>query len=188
MRADARHRRQLIINAATRTFRAAPDVSITLEGIAKEAGVGIATLYRHFPTRRDLRTACALDLLDTLDAVIAEALESFDTEPVRHWEGLICRMVDEGTGMLDAALAEQHTGDIDPSLLTRLEQVIARFDELLAKAARRGLVDASLDARVIAAELIAVTRPRHRAINELFPDVRERMVRHLLVAWRPQRA
>lgn len=184
MRADAQRKRQMIIDAATETFRTVPDAHITLEGIARDAGVGIATLYRHFPTRRDLRLACAQNLLDSLDGALAQAVEVFDDDPGQHWESLVWRMVDEGTGMLVAALSEQRSGEFDSRLLAMLDRVMTRLDVLLGKAARHGLVDPELSASEFAAEVIVVTRPQNRTLNELFPDVQARLVRHLLVAWK----
>ncbi|MEV6257242.1 MULTISPECIES: TetR/AcrR family transcriptional regulator [unclassified Nocardia] len=53
LRADAQRNRDRLLEVATRAFsHDGPDV--TLEAIAKEAGVGIGTLYRHFPTREAL--------------------------------------------------------------------------------------------------------------------------------------
>ncbi|MFE7875113.1 TetR/AcrR family transcriptional regulator, partial [Micromonospora humida] len=50
LRADALRNRQRLLDTAVRAFsRQGPEV--TLESIAREAGVGIGTLYRHFPTR-----------------------------------------------------------------------------------------------------------------------------------------
>src|ERR1700735_4210780 len=52
-RADAVRNRERVLSAAKNVFSAGgPDAS--LEAVAKEAGVGIGTLYRHFPTREDL--------------------------------------------------------------------------------------------------------------------------------------
>ena len=52
-RADARANRERLLQIATRAFaREGPGTS--LKGIAKEAGVGIGTLYRHFSTREAL--------------------------------------------------------------------------------------------------------------------------------------
>lgn len=56
MRVDAAASVSRIIEAAKRVF-AAGDGSGTLNRIAKEAGVGIATLYRHFPNRETLAMA-----------------------------------------------------------------------------------------------------------------------------------
>src|ERR1700689_1059521 len=55
-RADARQNRVRLIAAATQAF-AEKGADAPLEDIAKRAGVGIGTLYRHFPTRLDLQAA-----------------------------------------------------------------------------------------------------------------------------------
>ena len=55
-RRDAQERRDRLVAAAQREF-AARGVDASLERIARDAGVAIGTLYRHFPTRLDLLTA-----------------------------------------------------------------------------------------------------------------------------------
>ena len=50
MRADARRNREKLLKAAAALF-AAEGTDVSLEAVAKRAGVGIGTLYRHFPTR-----------------------------------------------------------------------------------------------------------------------------------------
>src|SRR5216684_2059689 len=74
MRADARrnHERLLAAAAATFTEHAADDAS--LEEIARRAGVGIGTLYRHFPTRQALLEAVYKDQAQALHARAPEAL------------------------------------------------------------------------------------------------------------------
>jgi AcrR family transcriptional regulator len=56
MRADARRSRMKLLEAATAAF-AENGADAPLEDIARRAGVGIGTLYRHFPTRLDLQAA-----------------------------------------------------------------------------------------------------------------------------------
>ena len=56
LRADARENRARLITAATAAF-AEKGADAPLEDIARRAGVGIGTLYRHFPTRLDLQAA-----------------------------------------------------------------------------------------------------------------------------------
>jgi AcrR family transcriptional regulator len=56
LRADARQNHARLINAATLVF-AERGADAPLENIARRAGVGIGTLYRHFPTRLDLQAA-----------------------------------------------------------------------------------------------------------------------------------
>ncbi len=53
MRADARRNRELLVVAARNVF-ATQGAAASMEAIAKEAGVGVGTLYRHFPNRLDL--------------------------------------------------------------------------------------------------------------------------------------
>jgi AcrR family transcriptional regulator len=56
LRADARQNHARLISAATSAF-AEKGADAPLEDIARRAGVGIGTLYRHFPTRLDLQAA-----------------------------------------------------------------------------------------------------------------------------------
>jgi AcrR family transcriptional regulator len=56
MRADARRSRTKLLEAATAAF-AENGADAPLDDIARRAGVGIGTLYRHFPTRLDLQAA-----------------------------------------------------------------------------------------------------------------------------------
>jgi AcrR family transcriptional regulator len=56
LRADARQNHARLIAAATAAF-AEKGADAPLEDIARRAGVGIGTLYRHFPTRLDLQAA-----------------------------------------------------------------------------------------------------------------------------------
>jgi AcrR family transcriptional regulator len=56
LRADARQNRARLITAATEAF-AAKGADAPMEDIARRAGVGIGTLYRHFPSRLDLQAA-----------------------------------------------------------------------------------------------------------------------------------
>jgi AcrR family transcriptional regulator len=59
-RADAQHNYEVIL-VATRAAVAERGGDIVLEDIARNAGVGIGTLYRHFPTRLELLEAAYLD-------------------------------------------------------------------------------------------------------------------------------
>ena len=76
MRADARRNYQRLLAAAAGAFteRGADDVS--LEEIARRAGVGIGTLYRHFPTRQALLEAVYRDQVEALGARAAELIQA----------------------------------------------------------------------------------------------------------------
>jgi AcrR family transcriptional regulator len=74
MRADARRSRERLLAAATQAF-AEKGAEAPLEDIAKRAGVGIGTLYRHFPTRLDLQEAV---YRNQVSAVCAQGAELAD--------------------------------------------------------------------------------------------------------------
>jgi AcrR family transcriptional regulator len=85
MRKDAQRNRDLLLSVASTLF-AAHGVEYPLEDIAREAGVGIGTLYRHFPTRSALIEAVyrreVAQLCDSVDDLLAsvgadEALEAW---------------------------------------------------------------------------------------------------------------
>ena len=75
MRADARRSRAKLLEAATASF-AENGADAPLEDIARRAGVGIGTLYRHFPTRTDLQAGV---FRSQVDAVCATADELIGT-------------------------------------------------------------------------------------------------------------
>ncbi|HET6167144.1 MAG TPA: TetR/AcrR family transcriptional regulator [Marmoricola sp.] len=67
LRADAARNRARLVEAARALFLSGPpDAEVSLEQVAKKAGVGIGTLYRHFPTRLDLLEAVYRDEVDVL--------------------------------------------------------------------------------------------------------------------------
>jgi AcrR family transcriptional regulator len=81
-RADALRNYEKLVAAGREAFTEA-DRSASLEDIARRAGVGIGTLYRHFPTRADLVQAVYVDEVEALSSS-AEALAA-ELDP---WEAL----------------------------------------------------------------------------------------------------
>ena len=74
-RADAERNRNKILAAARAAF-AASDADVSMAEISRRAGVGMATLYRNFPGRRELLEALYTDEVDA----ICEAAETVDGE------------------------------------------------------------------------------------------------------------
>ena len=67
LRADAARNRARLVEAARELFLSTPpEAEVSLEQVAKAAGVGIGTLYRHFPTRLDLLEAVYREEVDGL--------------------------------------------------------------------------------------------------------------------------
>lgn len=73
-RADARRNYDRLLVAAAAAFAQHGADDVSLEEIARRAGVGIGTLYRHFPNRQALLEAVYKDQVDALDALAAKLL------------------------------------------------------------------------------------------------------------------
>jgi AcrR family transcriptional regulator len=79
MRADARRSRAKLVEAATAAF-AEHGADAPLDDIARRAGVGIGTLYRHFPTRLDLQAAVYRSQVQTVCDAADELLGAMSPE------------------------------------------------------------------------------------------------------------
>jgi AcrR family transcriptional regulator len=98
LRADARRNRELVLQTARRSF-ATEGLAVSLDEIARRAGVGPGTVHRHFPTKEALYLAVATDMLQQL-VVEAEALAA-GGDPAALFT-LLSRMIT--TGIENAAV------------------------------------------------------------------------------------
>jgi AcrR family transcriptional regulator len=104
-RADATRNRDQLLAVATRMFVSA-DAEPSLRAIAREAGVGIATLYRHFPTRESLVDAVYRDQVVRLTTGARELLGRLaPAAAMRRWMDLFGDWIATKNGMLDTLLA-----------------------------------------------------------------------------------
>jgi AcrR family transcriptional regulator len=139
-RADAVRNRERVLEAAKAVFSAGgPDAS--LEAVAKRAGVGIGTLYRHFPTREALFEAVYRREVQQL-VELAEQLESA-AEPVdalRRWLRSNVEVVATKKGMLAAlALAVHGSSELYAYGFERLTKAVgALLDRAVAAGEVRG--------------------------------------------------
>ncbi|MDQ1036770.1 AcrR family transcriptional regulator [Streptomyces sp. V3I8] len=110
LRADARRNREKILTAAARVFTT-EGLDAQMERIAKEAGVGSATLYRNFPTREVLVEAVYRNEVAQLcDAAPALLARKPPDEALRAWTRLFLDYVTTKYGMIDALRAIAATG------------------------------------------------------------------------------
>lgn len=88
-RADAARNRKRILDAARAALTDAPDLdSVTMHSIARAAGVGQGTLYRHFPSREDLVLAVYHTDVERLITAAAELSAAHPPrEAMRRWLG-----------------------------------------------------------------------------------------------------
>ena len=85
LRADAQRNRDKLLAVATEAF-AEEGEDVALETVAARAGVGIGTLYRHFPNRDALVVAAYLQEVDSLCGAAADLLSSRPAdEALRAW-------------------------------------------------------------------------------------------------------
>jgi AcrR family transcriptional regulator len=101
MRADAERNRERVLDAAREVF-AEQGLDASTNEIARRAGVGVATLFRRFPTRDDLVGAVFADKMAGYVAAIDDALAEPDA-----WKGFcgfieqVCRMQADDRGFAD---------------------------------------------------------------------------------------
>ncbi|SEL81869.1 TetR/AcrR family transcriptional regulator [Streptacidiphilus jiangxiensis] len=165
LRADARRNRERLIEVAARAFgQDGPEV--TLEAVAKEAGVGIGTLYRHFATREELVDAAYRSELAKLCDSAAELLDRMAPDAaLRAWmDGFVAYMSTK-RGMSDALRALVASGG-DPFSHSRA-MLTAAIGDLLWAGIAADVIRPDLEPEDVLFSLsglsLAATTPEHRA-------------------------
>jgi AcrR family transcriptional regulator len=132
-RADALRNRERVLEAAKAVFSAG-GAEASLEAVAKRAGVGIGTLYRHFPTREALYEAVYRREVEQLGE-LADTLKD-ETKPVealRRWITANIEFVATKKGMA-AALALAAHAELQSFSFARLTQAVGVLLERAVKA------------------------------------------------------
>jgi AcrR family transcriptional regulator len=138
LRADARRNRERLLEAA-RTAFAAEGLSVPLDEIARRAGVGPGTLYRHFPTKEALFEAVLHDRIQRL-ADEARALRSAPDAGAALL-GFIDRLVAEAALKRDLVDALASVGaELNAGLAQTGAQLRSEIHHLLVRAQRRGTI------------------------------------------------
>lgn len=146
-RADAARNREALIDAARAAYRE-EGLEIGVDRIARRAGVGTATLYRHFPTKDQLVEAILNDRFVELESFATEALATPDAR-----DGLVTflrrvaalQRADRG---LTDALAQRLIG---PQTAERLRaRFVALVEPVVVRARDAGAIHPLLEARDVA--------------------------------------
>lgn len=146
-RADAARRRASLLDAAGRVYlRDGPRV--TLDTIAREAGVGIATLYRNFADRDQLLTALAVRAYEVVDRLAAHAAAG-DLPPVDALHRLFASLLNER----DQLAALPLLGG-PPAPGERTQDLARRIDRSLTAVLRRGVDAGTVRPDLTASDLI----------------------------------
>jgi AcrR family transcriptional regulator len=173
LRADASRNRDTLLAAATRAFATAGEEP-SMRAIAREAGVGIATLYRHFPTREALVDAVYHDQVERLTVGARELLEAFPpAEAMRRWMDLFGDWLMTKHGMIGTLLAMIESGEI--ALAQTRAELLAVIDSILAAGRAVGELRADVTAEDISASLLGIFtvagKPEHRAQADRLLDL-----------------
>jgi AcrR family transcriptional regulator len=104
LRADARRNRDRLLAAAHQAFRR-DGVSASLDDVARSAGVGIGTLYRHFPAREDLIAALVNTDLERVAALADDLATDAADDGLERWLAELVAHTATYRGLADAVLA-----------------------------------------------------------------------------------
>jgi AcrR family transcriptional regulator len=135
-RADARRNRKRVLEAARRCM-ARKGLDAQVEEIARVAGVGVGTVYRHFPTKDDLVEALAMARFERLAELAREALAQADP-----WEAFESFMrTAAGIQSEDRALSEVLTSR--PETMSRAAEtvdILGLISELMSRGQAAGKI------------------------------------------------
>lgn len=153
-RSDSIRNRERLLEAATQVFSAG-GAQASLEAVARLAGVGIGTLYRHFPTREALFDAVyrhEVDLLGDLAEQLAR--DEQPVEALRKWWQANVRLAATKKGMIEGLqLAAHGSSELKAYSFERLTAAIAR---LLDRAVAAGEVRDDVSAEDLLRTLVSI--------------------------------
>lgn len=154
-RSDARRNRERLLEAATAAFTAANGGPVALESIARDAGVGIGTLYRHFPTREALVEAIYRAELAEVAAAAERLLKRHPPKTaLRRWMDRYASFVAAKRGMAESLQAIFDSGAMQPSH-TR-DSIVGAVELLLRAGADDGVLRSDVQAEDVVSSLIGI--------------------------------
>ncbi len=184
LRSDVARNRRLLVEAAIESFQEC-GWDVPLDTVARRAGVGNATLYRHFPTRDDLYEAAFAELRLRLATVLDRYRDVED-----GWQALHGLAFDiYSTAPVGPAMAGPAPDQLDtsPSLRAILAEVREVLDRVLRLAQSQGAVRPDVDVDDLGLLLDSV-RPTVAASAESAPAFWQRHLALVLDAVRPEAA
>jgi AcrR family transcriptional regulator len=164
LRADARRNRDLVLVTA-REMLSAGGLSVSFDEIARRAGVGVGTVYRHFPTREVLFEAVILGRIE--EFVRRAQTLADDTEPTEAFLDFFSHVVGElsvNQALCEALEASTGVGFAAPENVRR--EFLQAFDTLFRRAQDAGKLRSDLSVAdvldLVAGSATAERRARHR--------------------------
>ncbi|WP_406344057.1 TetR/AcrR family transcriptional regulator [Streptomyces sp. NBC_00648] len=155
-RADALRNRERIIAAAREMF-VEEGAMVPLDEIARRAGIGNATLYRHFKDRADLITSVVLAVMERVSTA-AETATAEEPDAFAALRRFVFEAADERIGALCPMLSEGFDKDL-PELNASRERLDEAVRDLMARARRSGQLRDDVDVGDLMVALTQLTRP-----------------------------
>jgi AcrR family transcriptional regulator len=162
LRADARRNREKVLAAARAVF-AEHGREAQMDDVAKRAGVGVGTVYRHFPTKEALIEALMVDAFRTIAAAADRALEIEDP-----WEALTSVLWKGAETMAgDRAMSEVFASipGVAESAIPTIEGLTATIEVLIRRAQEAGVLRGDMivdDVPMLMCGIGAATKKQHR--------------------------
>lgn len=152
LRADAARNRARVLDVAYEMF-AEEGMSVPLDEIARRAGVGAGTVYRHFPTKAALFAAIAAYRLQQLNDRAAALTDT--KEPGEAFFAYLDVLVDESKSDQGLADALAGTGiDITTAIPDAEQHFMALLGDLLTRAQQAGAVRSDIGVKDVKALLV----------------------------------
>lgn len=145
LRADAARNRARILEAAENVF-ATEGLAVPIDVVAEKAGVGVGTLYRHFPTKEDLFEAIVLERLSNL-VCQCEAYETAEDprEALFSYMGQIAQQALAKHDLFDALTSAGV--DFKENCAGKMEEMIDLFERLTRRAVEAGTIRAEVSGK-----------------------------------------
>jgi AcrR family transcriptional regulator len=163
LRADAARNRARVLEVAYDTF-AAEGLSVPIDEIARRAGVGAGTVYRHFPTKEDLYRAV---VQDRIGSIVKEGRALLDSRAPGEALFTFLRSLVLEWGATDRGLTDALAG-LGIDIKAAMPEVKAAFEEMLtellktaqkAGTVRRDVDVSDLDAILVGAQAMQASNP-----------------------------
>jgi AcrR family transcriptional regulator len=144
LRADARRNRERVLIAAREAF-AAEGPGVSLDDIARRAGVGPGTVHRHFPTKDALFTAVIIDRLSELASEARDLAGA--AEPGTAFFTFLDQLAEAARNNVALQTAFTDSNELHLSLADTGAALEAALTTLLTQAQRAGAVRTDIDVR-----------------------------------------
>lgn len=176
LRADARRNRARVLEAAREAF-AAEGLAVPLDEIARRAGVGAGTVYRHFPTKEALFEAVIVDRLDFLVERAKAALEASRARAGEAFFEFLDVMLADAGSKKDLADALAGAGvDLRAVTMESAADLNRALSELLTRAQAVGAVRSAVDSADLHAIVIGALAAEQRRADAEHPGRIARLV------------